>query len=255
MMNQVLATVLSRRIGYVAGPLLVLCLVLTAGNVLGEDFRILLVRETGVDQSSGQPTGHLVANGGYLDGIEEGLKGVVWRKNKYKGQLELADFTVTESGPYEAVGTFVLRHPDLFIQKKDRVTLTVAAHTDADIVARAIATLDVDRCFDALLYFENIYCANKENDFVLNKIKECRSRVENKLVEGSSLDEDRGRQLDIWEQLEVAESLHERKNDLAADLYLRRIYSQDSTLTKAKELRKLIPTQDFSKLLSPKNCK
>jgi hypothetical protein len=255
MMSQVLAAVLSRRIGYVAGSLLVLCLVFGASNVLGEDFKILLVRESGVDQNSGQPTGHLVVNGGYLNGIEEGMQGVVWRKNKYKGQLELADFTVAKAGPYDAIGTFVLRHGDLFIQKKDRVTLTIADHSEADIVARAIATLDADCCLDALLYFEKIYCANKENDFVLKKIEECQTRVEKKLAGGSPLGADSVEQLDIWEQLEVAESLHECKNDLAADLYLKRIYSQDSTMTKAEELRQLVPAQDFSTLLSPQHCK
>jgi len=255
MISKVLAAVLPRRVGYVAGSLLVLCLVFSAGNVLGEDFKILLVRETGVDQSTSRPTGRLVVNGGYINGIEEGLKGVVWRKNKYKGQLELADFTVVEAGPYESIGTFVLRHPDLFIQKKDRVTLTVVVHTDADIVARAITTLDTDNCFDALLYFEKIYCANRENDFVLKKIEECLTRAEKILVKGSALGTNRNKQLDIWEQLEVAESLHECKNDLAADLCLRQIYSQDSTLTKGKELRQLVPVQDFSTLFSPQRCK
>jgi len=255
MMSDVLKTVRPGRIGFVGGSLLVLCLVLIAGSVAGEDFKLLLVRETGVDQASGRPAGRVVVNGGYIDGIEKGMTGVIWRKNKYKGQLEVADFTVVEVAPYEVVGTFVLRYPDLYVQKKDRITLTVATHSDADVVARAFESLDADRCFDALLYFEKILCANKENDFVLKRVEECRARVEKKLTEGTTTGAGHLKQFDIWEQLEVAEGLHEYKNDLAADLYLKRIYSEDSTLTKAKELRQLVPAQDFSTLLSPQHCK
>ena len=254
MTSKVLAAVRPGRIGLVGGSLLLLGLVFMTGSVAGEDFKLLLVRETGLNQASGRPGGRVVVSGGYINGIEEGMTGVIWRKNKFKGQLEVADFTVAQVAPYEAVGTFVLRHPDLYVQKKDRITLTIATHSDADIVARAVESLDADCCFDALLYFEKILCANKENEFVLKKIEECRTRAEKKLAEGTVSGAGYVKQLDIWEQLEVAESLHEYKNDLAADLYLKRIYSQDSTMTKARELRQIVPARDLSDLLSTSRC-
>lgn len=254
MLSQLMAKVLSGRSVCISGLALLLFLFCLSADARGEDFKILLVRESGVDQASGHPTGRLVVNGGYLDGIEEGLTGVVWRKNKIKGQIEVADLTISEVGPYEATGAYVLRHPDLFVQKKDRITLTVAAHSDADIVARAIESLDNNSCFDAVLYFEKILCPNKDNEFLMKKAQECQARAETKMAEGSATDIGRAGQLDIWEQLEVAETLHEYKNDLVADLYLKRIFSHDSTMTKARELRQLVPAQDLATLLSTVRC-
>jgi len=255
MLSQLMAKVLSGRSGYISGLAFLLLLVVFSSEVQGEDFKILLVRESGVDQSSGKPTGRLVVNGGYLSGIAEGVTGVIWRKNKIKGQIEVADLTITEVGPYEATGTYVLRHPDLFVQKKDRITLTVTVPSDADIVAKAVESLDDDNCFDAVLYFERIICPNKDNEFVLKKAEECQARAEKKLAGGIVTETGRARYLDIWEQLELVETLNEYKNNLAADIYLKRIFSQDSTLTKAKELRQLIPAQDLSALFSTGRCK
>ena len=96
----------------ILGPCLAVIVVLSvAFPAEGEDFRILLVRETGVDRTSRLPVGRIVISSGYIGGLEEGQIGTVWRKNKYKGQIEIADLEVVEADAYEATCRFTVRHP------------------------------------------------------------------------------------------------------------------------------------------------
>lgn len=234
---------------------------LSIGSVEGtetidDDFRILLVREGGNDPATGMPSGRLVVQAGYLDGVDEGQSGMVWRKNKFTGQLEIATFEVTDVAPYESYGIFIVRHPDFYVLKTDRVNLRINARSDADVLARAIGSLDLGRCFDALLYFDRIYCANVDNSFVMGQANECRQRVEKRLSAppGSSTAAE-SKRLDVYEELEVAEGHHIHKNDLAADLHLKRVMTLDPNNRAAAELRKEVPETALSTLFSPARCK
>ena len=229
--------------------------IIIASSVTADDFRILMVREGGTGNSGSLPSGNLVISAGYINGIDSGMTGVVWRKNKYKGQLELADIQVIEVSPYDAVCRYTQRVPDLFVLKKDRVSLTPIVPPEADILARGIEALDNRRCFDALMYFERIFCATRDNAFVQQQISQCLSQVQQKLAGGMSDDEKRQVRSRVWDDLELAEGHHQAKNDLAADMYLKRVMAADTSVVKATALRDSIPAQDYTSLFSPARCK
>jgi len=224
-------------------------------SAAADNYRLLMVREGGVDAASGMPTGKLVINAGFLDGVSEGMSGVVWRKNKYQGQLEVADFEVVEVTPYDATCKYIVRHPSLFVLKKDRASLTPAAPDEADILARGITALEKRECFEALLFFERIFCSTQDNGFVQQQIGECRRQVEQRLSGGLSEEEKRDVRGKMWDDLEIAQGHHEHKNDLAADMYVNIILAVDSGNATAAALRDSIPEQDLSALFSPERCK
>ena len=239
----------------ILGPCLAVIVVLSvAFPAEGEDFRILLVRETGVDRTSRLPVGRIVISSGYIGGLEEGQIGTVWRKNKYKGQIEIADLEVVEADAYEATCRFTVRHPDFYVLKKDKAQLEPATHGEVDILARAIDALDHGRSFQALLYFESIYCSTRDNEFVQKQIQNCHSLVEERLTTVPSEDDRRKERSRIRDFLELAERHHKYHSDLAADLYLRRVLAVDSANTQAASLRALVPIADYSALLSPERC-
>lgn len=254
MICQNLSAVLSRRIRILSSVLLIAPLLL-ACETRGDDFRILTVREGGIDEATKRPSGQVVIGSGYAAGVEEGMSGVIWRKNKYKGQLEVADVTVVSVTAEDALCKYVLRVPDFQVLKKDKASLTPNAHQDADVLARGIAALDNGQCFDALMYFERIYCQSRDNAFVQQQIAQCLVRVESHRS-GTATDEEkqagRSRQ---WQNLELAEGHHAVGNELAADMYLRRVLAVDSTLARAVALRDSIPAQDLTALFSPERCK
>ena len=226
----------------------------TASSVCSKNFRILLVRDGSVDAVSKLPTGQVFIKAGYIDGVEEGMTGIIWRKNKYKGQIDIAEIEVVEVAAYEATCQYTMRHPDFFVLKKDRAALEPVEHTDADILAQAVEALDDNRCFEALLYFEYIFCATIDNSFVQQRIAECYKRVKQQLATLATALPARKARLMISDYLELAKRHHKYKNDLAADLYLRRIIAIDSANADAAALRDSVPTQDYSTLLSPARC-
>jgi hypothetical protein len=225
-----------------------------ASSALADNYRILIVREGGIDQESKLPTGTVIVKAGYIDGVNDGMTGTIWRKNKFKGRIDIADIEVVEARPYEAVCRFTVRHPDFYVLKKDRAALEPVERDNADILARGIEVLDNGLCFQALLYFERIFCDTQDNSFVQAKIKECQGRVEVRLA-GQSAGEPRKMQLsDMVDYLELAERHHEFDNDLAADMYLKQVLAADSSNTAAAALREAVPDQDFAVLLSPARC-
>lgn len=253
MVCQVLSEVLPSRIRCIVACLLAAPIIL-ASIVTADDFRILMVRDGGSGKA-GLPSGDLVISAGYINGIDKGMTGVVWRKNKYKGQLELADIQVIEVSPYDAVCRYTQRYPDLFVLKKDRVSVTPVVPPEADILARGIEALDNRRCFEALMYFERIFCATRDNAFVQQQISQCLSQVQQKLAGGLSEEEKRQLRSQLWNDLELAEGHHLAKNDLAADMYLKRVLAADTSVVKATTLRDSIPAQDYTSLFSPTRCK
>jgi hypothetical protein len=225
-----------------------------APSVLADDYRVLIVREGGIDKAKKLPIGKLVINAGYIDGVEEGMTGTVWRKNKFKGQIDIADIEVIEAKPYESVCKFTVRHPDFYILKKDRAAVDQIERAEADILARGIEALDNDLCYQALLYFENIFCVTQDNAFVQQRIQDCRNRVEKQLADGITKEQQKKGHFRVKDCLELAERHHKYDNDLAADMYLKLVLATDSTNAKAIELRGTVPVQDFSALLSPARC-
>lgn len=223
-------------------------------SVHSEDFRILLVRDGELDRERQRPAGEVIVKAGYLDGIEVGMIGTIWRKNKYKGQVDIADLEVTEVGAYEATCKYTVRHKDFFVLKKDKIALEPANHSPADILATAVDRLGQSNCFDALLLFENIFCASTDNAFVQAQISECVSRVNQRLAEAPSEKSTNRIGLMIRDYLELATRHHKYKNDLAADLYLKRITSLDADNAKAAALREVVPNQNYAALLSPERC-
>jgi hypothetical protein len=230
-------------------------LALLFSTAAGENYHILMVREGSADAASGLPSGRLVIDAGFLDGVSEGMSGVVWRKNKFQGQIDVADFEVTEVTPYDAACSYTVKHPSLYVLKKDRASLTPAVSDEADILARGITALEKRECFQALLFFERIFCANRDNAFVQQQIAECRRQVEQRLSGGLSEDERRRVRAAMWDDLEIAQGHHEYKNDLAADMYVKIALAADSTNATASALRDSIPQQDMSALFSPERCK
>ena len=93
-------------------------LLMAPSSVHSDNFRMLLVRDANIDHDQRLPTGEVVIKAGYLDGVEAGMTGTVWRKNKYKGQIDIADLEVTEVSAYEATCKYTVRHIDFFILKK-----------------------------------------------------------------------------------------------------------------------------------------
>lgn len=227
---------------------------ITPSSAHSEDFRILLVRDGGIDKELRLPAGEVVVKAGYLDGIEVGMTGTIWRKNKYKGQIDIADLEVAEVSAYEAICKYTVRLADVFVLKKDRVALEPVVHTEADILARAIDGLGKDNCFDALLLFENIFCATLDNTFVQGQITECLSRVNRRLTTGPPEDQKIQTWILVRDYLELATRHHKYKNDLVADLYLKRIVALDADNAKAAELRKSVPDQDYATIFSPARC-
>jgi len=227
---------------------------ITPSSVCSEDFRILLVRDGEIDKERRLPAGEVVVKAGYLDGIEVGMTGTIWRKNKYKGQIDIADLEVTEVSAYEAICKYTVRHADFFVLKKDRVALEPVDHTEADILARAVDCLGKDNCFDALLLFENIFCATLDNAFVQAQITDCLNRVNRRLVTGPPEDQRKRIRILVWDYVELATRHHKYKNDLAADLYLKRIATLDADNAKAAVLRESVPDLDYAMLLSPSRC-
>jgi len=234
--------------------ILISLLLITPSSVYSEDFRILLVRDGEFDKELQLPAGEVVAKAGYLDGIEVGMTGTIWRKNKYKGQIDIADIEVTKVLAYEAICKYTVRHADIFVLKKDRVALEPVVHTEADILARAIDGLGKDNCFDALLLFENIFCATLDNAFVQTQITKCLSRVNKRLVTGPPEDQKKRIGILVRDYVELATRHHKYKNDLAADLYLKRIVALDAGNSKAAALRESVPDLDYATLLSPTRC-
>ncbi|MEW5795536.1 MAG: hypothetical protein AB1772_04165 [Candidatus Zixiibacteriota bacterium] len=226
-----------------------------ASSASADDFRLLLVRSGSVDRATGLVSGELIIGAGYINGIDSGMSGVAWRKNKYKGQLEVADIMVVEVSPYDAVCRYTLRHPDLPVQSKDKASLTPATRQDAEILAKGIEALDNRLCFDALLFFERIFCPNLENRFVQSQISQCLDHVQKKLAGGLSDDEKRLLRSRLRDDCELAEGHHRAKNALAADMYLKRILAVDTALARAAALRDSVPDQDYVSLFSPTRCK
>ena len=255
MVCQNLSTVLSRRFRFLSGLILLAPLVLLAVNAEGVDFRILMVREGGMDPAAGRPSGQLVVNAGYTDGVTEGMKGVVWRKNKVMGQVEVADLTVQSVTACDATCKFVVRVTDFQVLKKDRAALTPAIPAEADILARGMAAMDHRQCCDALLYFQRIFCLSRENAFVQGQISQCLTQVESRLTGGLSDEEKEFERKRQWQNLELAEGHHQYGNDLAAYLYLRQVLAVDSTNAKAVALKDSIPDPDLGALFSPEKCK
>ncbi len=255
MARQNLSAVLSRHIGFIGGLLLAAPLLLLSIEAKGEDFRILMVRESGVDAATGRLSGQLVVNAGYTGGLTEGMTGVVWRKNKIKGQVEIADLTVQSVNACDATCKFVVRVSDFQVLKKDRASLTPLPPAEADILSRGITAMDNRQCCDALLYFEKIYCPSRDNTFVQGQISQCLSQVENRLSGGLSDEERQTERMRQWQNLELAEGHHQYGNELAAYLYLRRVLAVDSTNATAVALRDSIPQQDLTALFSPERCK
>ncbi len=229
-------------------------ILITPSSVYSEDFRILLVKDGEIDRDRQRPAGDVVIKGGYLDGVEVGMTGTVWRKNKFKGKVDMADVEVTEVSAYESTGRYIVRHVDFFLLKKDRVALEPVVHSEADILATAVDRLGADKCCDALLLFENIFCAMTDNSFVQAQISECLTRVNRKLAEGPPEDKRKRLGLTVRDYLELATRHHKYKNDLAADMYLKRIATLDATNQKAAELRQSVPHQNYESLLSPARC-
>jgi len=248
--SKVLFRAIARTAAYSAAALFVFSFTAVADNC-----RILMVREGGTDAASGMPSGKLAINAGFLSGVAEGTTGVVWRKNKYQGQLEVADFEVTEVTPYDATCRYTVRHPSLFVLKKDRASLTPVEPEEADILARGMTALENRECFEALLFFERIFCSTQDNAFVQQQIAECRRQVEQRLSGGLSEEEKRHVRAKMWDDLEIAQGHHEHKNDLAADMYVSVILAADSGNATAAALRDSIPPQDLSALFSPERCK
>ncbi len=237
----------------------VLCFVLAAllsapSSVSAEDYRMLIVREGGIDSETKLPTGKVIVGAGYIDGLEAGMTGTIWRKNKFKGQIDIADITVIEAKAYEAVCSYMVRHQDFYVLKKDRAALEPVERADADILAHGIDALDNGCCFQALLFFENIFCATQDNAFVQAKIQDCKSRVETWVAGGSTDGGPKMKSAEVRDCLELAERHHKYHNDLAADLYLKQVLSTDSTNAKAVALRSSVPVQDFTALLSTSRC-
>jgi hypothetical protein len=148
-----------------------------------------------------------------------------------------------------------VRHVDFFVLRKDRVALEPSTHNEADVLAKAMDCLGQDKCCDALLLFENIFCATTENAFVQAQITECLNRVNERLA--AAPDEETKSTsvgLLVRDYLELATRHHKYKNDLVADLYLKRIATLDADNSKAAELRASVPTQDYATLLSPARC-
>ena len=247
-----------KRVSYIIrllslGVLISLCLI-APSSVYSEDFRILLVRDGEFDTDRQLPAGEVVVKAGYVDGVEPGMTGTIWRKNKYKGQIDIANLEVTEVSAYEATCRYTVRHVDFFVLKKDRVALEPVSHTEADILAEAIEYLGSDRCFDALLLFENIFCATLDNAFVQAQITECLNRVNQQLTAAPPEGQKKRIRILVRDYLELATRHHKYKNDLAADLYLKRIAVLDADNRKATALRESVPIQDYATLLSPARC-
>lgn len=235
--------------------IIVLLVVAAASEVIADDFRMLLVRDSGFDKVSKLPTGQVTLKAGYLDGIEPGLSGVIWRKNKYKGQIDIADFEVTEVAAYESTCNYTVKHPDFYVLKKDQATMEVVVRQDADILEVAMESLGNGHCFEALLYFDAIYCATRDNAFVQQQIAECRRQVSARLADTTTTGGERKARLLIQDLLEKAARHHKYKNDLAADLLLKRAIALGCSNSEASTLREAIPQQDFATMLSPSRCK
>jgi hypothetical protein len=208
-----------------------------------------------MDASAGKPSGQLTVNAGFADGIQEGMTGVVWRKNKIKGQIELADVTVVSVTADDALCKYVLRVADLPLLKKDRVALIPVVPDEAAILARGIAALENRQCCEALLYFQRIFCLSRENSFVMSQISQCLAQFEAKMSGGLTEAEKQSERKQLWPNLELAEGHHQYGNYLAADLFLRRVGAVDSANAQAAALRDSIPAQNLAGLFSPERCK
>lgn len=220
--------------------------VLLLGDIcFAENFKILLYRETGRDTQTQVPTGKLLINGGWLEGIEPGATGTLWRKNKYAGRVDLANVEVVELAAHEAQCRFVLTHPDHLVTKKDKVEFAVVPRTAVDILARAMEEFGNQRFCEAWIYFRDNDSLTEDNAFAQQVADQCRSKAREASSQPLEDEERRRAKARLGEYLEIAQTYRELGNLFMADQYVRRALMLDSTSASARKLRSEIPEAEF----------
>jgi hypothetical protein len=210
-----------------------------------DNFHILLYRETGRDSETKAPTGYVLIDGGWLEGIEEGATGTIWRKNRITGRVDLATLKVVRLAAHETQCSFVLTHPDHVVSSRDRVEFEVVPRTAPDILAKAMAEFDNEKYCSAYMYFRGNDSLVAKNDFAKQVADQCRTQAQAQMTEALPEDERRRERVKLNDYLEIAQVYHERENNFMADYYVRRALAIDSSNSAAVKLRSQIPEVGF----------
>ena len=235
------------RFAKVAGSSAVLFILLSlaVSSVQADNFDILLFRETGIDSETKASKGRLLIDGGWLEGIEEGATGTVWRKNRFTGRTDVATVEIVNLAAHEAMCRFVVSYPDNRVMSKDRVEFETVPRKAADILDKAMAEFGNAKYCSAWMYFRGNDSLTADNEFARQLAEQCREQAKAEMAQGPDESERRRMRARLTDLLEIAEVYHKRENAFMADYYVRQAMTIDSTSPMVQKVRANIPKVEF----------
>jgi len=218
-------------------------LTLLAGSfAVGKEFNILLLHQTPAEKLEQRPVGRVLIDGGCVEGIEEGLRGVIVSTGSSGDTITVARVTVTDVTAYEAMCRFETTVDRYMMTKKHRVSLEPAALDAAGMFARAMERFDLGDYESACYYYNQVLKAAPDNELARQRVETCKQNMEARKNRKLTEEEKRAETGHVPMYLEIAQAYRKLENFTRAREYVNRVLAVDEKHPQALALQRLIPS-------------
>jgi len=218
-------------------------LVLTVGGTtVAREFNILLLHQTPSEKLEQRPQGRMLIDGGCVEGIEEGLRGVILSTGSSGDTITVARLTVTDVMPHEAMCRFETNIDRYMMTKRHQVSIEPAELDPANMFAKAMETYDAGLYERACYYYTRVLEAAPDNELARMRVESCKQNIDILKSRGLSDEERLAETEHIQMYLEIAQAYRKLENFTRAREYVERVLAIDDKHPKALALLRLIPT-------------
>lgn len=223
--------------------ILTVAIVLISGQISSsKDFNILLLHQTSAEKLEQRPVGRVLIDGGCVEGIEEGLRGVIQSTGSTGDTVTVARLTVTNVMAHEAMCRFETVVDRYMITKRHRVSLDPPELDAAGMFAKAMERYDAGDYESACYYYSQVLKAAPDNELARMRVESCKKNME--AIKNQPLtDEEKLAETEhIPMYLEIAQSYRKLEKYARAREYIDRVLAIDEDHSQALAIQRLIPT-------------
>ncbi len=221
---------------------LTVSLVLIAtGFSVAEEFNILLLNQTPAEKLEQRPQGRVLIDGGCVEGIEEGLRGVILSTGSGGDTITVARVTVTDVTAHEAMCAFETTVDRYMMTKRHQVSIDAAELDAASMFAKAMECYDAGDYERACYYYNRVLESAPDNSLARMRAESCKQNIEAQKSRNLTDEEQLAESEHIPMYLEIAQAYRKIKSYSRAREYVNRVLAIDAEHPKAVALQRLIP--------------
>lgn len=217
-----------------------LLIMIAALPLAADEFNILLLNQTPSEKLEQRPVGRVLIDGGCMEGIEPGLRGLI---KSSRDTVTVAALTVTDVNAHEAMCTFETTVDRYMMTRNHLIYLTPAELDPATLFARGMETFDSGDFESACYYYNRVLEAAPDNDLARTRVESCRRTIESRKSQPLTEEEKRAEADHIPVYLEIAQAYRKLKNYTRAREYINRVLAVDEKHPRARTLQRLIPSE------------